>query len=239
MSLCTIILTQTCEELITQGDKYYEAYDNPSALKLYQQAYLQCPGSFEAMVKFGQLLNDVGLQKKGENARKYFSRALELSNEMIQEFGDSAQSYFLKSYSAANLALASGGRTKVRLSRLVVDNAKKSIALDSDYVRPYVVLGGYFREVATASGFLKGLARIFYGSIPEGTLEDSEQILQKALSLDPNNIYAHYELAQTYIEMGRRQDARYHLQTVMDLHPTNFQAKQIQKKSREMLERIG
>ena len=73
------------------------------------------------------------------------------------------------------------------------------------------------------------------GSIPEGTLEDSERVLQKALCLDPGNIYAHYELARTYIEMGRQQDARDHLQTVLDLHPDDFQSNQIQKKSREML----
>lgn len=232
-------LTQECSQLIAEGDSFYADFDNARALQLYQQAYRQCPESFEAITKTGQLLNDRGLELTGDSAVYYYSRALELSETMIAKYPDSAQSYFFRSYSAGNLARASSGRKKVRMSRVVVENAEKSISLDSNYSRPYVVLGGYYREVATASSFLKFLARILFGSVPDGTLEDSERVLLQALEIDPENIYAHFELGKTYMQMDRPDRARIHLERVLELPAQNYYGQVMQRKSRELLDDLG
>ncbi|MFP4163073.1 MAG: tetratricopeptide repeat protein [Chitinispirillaceae bacterium] len=230
------VKAQECSRLLEQGDEYYAQFDNRQALEYYRRAHQQCPESFEAITKTGQLLNDMGLQLTGDSAVEYYRRALRLSDTIIAQFPDSAQSYFFRAYSAGNLARVSSGREKVRLSRLVVENAEKSIALDSTYSRPYVVLGGYYREVATANSFLKFLARMIYGSVPDGTLEDSEASLLQALRLNPENIYAHFELGKTYLEMDRPEDAQKHLERVLKLPVQNYYGQVMKQKSREMLE---
>ena len=101
-----------------------------------------------------------------------------------------------------------------------------------------MIRGAFYREVATASSVERSLARIFLGGIPEGTLEDSERVLRIALRLEPDNIYAHLEIGQTLIELERTEEARTHLQRVLDLPKTGHQDRELKDQAREILDRL-
>ena len=91
--------------------------------------------------------------------------------------------------------------------RSIEADIKRSIKNDPTFAPAYVILGRFYREIALANPFLKAIARLFFGGVPEGTLHDSEQILQKALALSPGNLYAHMELARTEVAMHNRKEA--------------------------------
>ena len=127
---------------------------------------------------------------------------------------------------------------RVPFAMIVEGNIRKSIAVGPPFSPAFVVLGGYCREVAAASPFLKMLVRLFYGWDPEGTLVESEQALQNALKLDPGNIYAHLELARTYAAMGKKPEAVDLLERMQGLPIAWHQDEKLKEEGRKMLKKL-
>ena len=71
------------------------------------------------------------------------------------------------------------------------------------------MLGIYYREVANLNWFLKNFAKAFFGGLPDGSNEDSEEALLKAIELVPTDIITYYELARTYEKMKKKDKERF------------------------------
>ncbi len=224
------------DSLLAAADNAYEAYENAQALETYREAYRRCPDSYEALMKLTRAYNDVAEEVQEDNAEDIFRVALRHADTLRQKYPDSMMGYFLSAAVAGNLARTSGGEQKVRLSRVVEKNARKAIELDSTYSPSYVILGSYYREVATTGGWLKTIARLLYGELPDGSLEDSRRVLEKALELDPENPYAHLAMAETLLEMDKDPSARDHLQTVLELPVTSHYDPVLKREARELLQ---
>ena len=74
----------------------------------------------------------------------------------------------------------------------------------SDYL-PYVILGIYNRQIGALSWFERLFANTFFGDVPEGSFEESEKMLFKALELQPGIVIATFHLSLTYKETGEEE----------------------------------
>lgn len=246
----TPLLAEDYTTLVEKGDKYYEQFDNMKALEEYKKAYELSPDSFEALMKLTRAYNDVGEDIKGirfrqedkvipDKAGEYFEKATQYVELLNKKFPDKAESYFFLAVTYGNLAIFKGGKEKVRLARDVEKNAKKTIEIDPEFAPAYIVLGVYYRRVADLNWFLKQFAKTVFGGLPNGSNEDSEKMLLKAIELDPQIIYAYYELVKTYEAMKKKDKAKEHLKKILELPITDHQDEAIKKEAEREMERLG
>jgi tetratricopeptide (TPR) repeat protein len=222
----THLYANGCQTQIEMGDKYYRQFDNFEALKDYEEAYKICPESHEVLFKLTRAYNDVGEDlemaagsdgsKSGE-VEGYFENAIKYAKLLLDKFPHEATTYFLLAASHGNLALFKGGKEELILGRDVEEYALKAIEIDPNFNQAYVVLGIYYREVASLNGLKKVYAESFLGGLPGRTLEDSQRVLMKALELSPASPYVHYDLARTYEELGEKEKAIEHYNRVIEL----------------------
>jgi len=214
-----------CNSFIENGDSYHERYENALALREYEMAYQMCPDNFEALVKLTRAYDDCGEDLKGikpdENrpieAEKYFQDAVKYSEILLQKFPEKLETYFLSALSYGNLSRYKEGKEKVVLARYIEEYAKKAIEVDPNFAPAYVVLGIYYREVASLNGLKKAIANGLMGGLPTGTFGESIETLNKALNLSPQSPYVHFDLARTYEEMNKVDKAIEHYQKVIEL----------------------
>jgi len=209
---------ESCDSLAALGDTSYAQYKNVQALNYYEKAYEKCPNHYETLFRVARTLNDVGEDKSDPS---YYRKAIEKADILISNFPDSLQGYFLKAAASGNLALSAEATEKVKISRNVHSNIKKALDINPDYAPAHVILGSYYREVASANSTLKFLANTFLGGIPEGSMDDALSHLKKALSLEPQNIYAHLEIAKVYKSIGKEDLARSHLKKIQSIPNSN------------------
>ncbi|NIP31470.1 MAG: hypothetical protein GTO02_18080, partial [Candidatus Dadabacteria bacterium] len=154
MVINAIILTELTafgdelSSIIKKGDKYYNDFNNLSALQEYSKAFNIDPESFEILMKLTRAYNDVGEDYKeqgSELAESYFFYAFDYAVKMQDLFPLRAETYFYLAASRGNLALYKGGKDKVKLGRDVEKYAKKAIELKPDYGEPHVALGVFYR----------------------------------------------------------------------------------------------
>lgn len=227
-----------CKALIDSGNVYYNAFQTEQALELYREALEKCPRDFNALFKVIRTLDDRGEELEKKKAMPYFREAYKLSDTMLFLFPDSGKSYFLKAVSAGNIARYERIRAQIKLSQIIEQNAKKAVALAPNYAPAYVLLGIFYREVASVTHFQRHLARAFFGKVPQGTFEDSRRCLLKAIELQPDGMFAHYQLAQTELKLKSRDEAIRNLERTIELTPANKVEKTAQEKARKQLSEL-
>lgn len=197
----------SCKDLIDSGDSLYAVFDNVTALDRYTRAHALCPNTYGALMKMTRALIDVGEDREGKGSETFYRKAMLCTDTLHFRYPDSSQTYFLRAVAAANLFGFERGRRKLELAAVIRSNAEKSIESAPMFAPAYVVLGAYYRGVATANPLEKMLAGMVYGSVPAATLADSRRTLEKALLISPQNIYANLELAKTLVALEKKKDA--------------------------------
>lgn len=228
------------EEYIKQGDSYYQNFDLINAINMYEEAYKLAPENYTVLLKITRGYNDLAeyyYEKRDEiNSEKTILKALTLAEKFAGFYPDSAMVYSLLSMSYGNLALHKGGNEKVKLAYKIKENAEKSLSLKPDNYLAYIILGIWHRQIASINWFERAFANTFYGDIPEGSLEESEKMLIKALSIKPGVIIAMFHLSLTYREMDEEEKEIQILEKILALPEKDFRDKYAKRKAKERLE---
>lgn len=195
--------------LIRHGDAFYQQFDNFNALASYKKALEKIPEDFECQRKVIRAYNDVGEDLSSKESEPYYEKAVQQAEELQKRFPGKAESYYWLAVSYGNLSLLRGSKEKVKLSGFVEKNVQKAIALNPYYADAYVVLGIYYKEVASLNSFLKAFARLFFGDLPEGTYDDALRSFRRAIALQTTRpVYTYFLLGHAYEDMGQPEKAK-------------------------------
>lgn len=230
------------DALVAAGDAAFEVLDNAGASRLFEEARAAAgdPTPFGLLARLSRTRNDYGMDLVAEGREEDGERELEIALayalELTERHPDRAESWFLLAAGYGNMALFKGGREKVRIGRAVEEYCLKAIALDPDFAPPYAVLGIFYREIAELNWVQRTLARTLFGGLPDGSYERSEELLRRAVALDPAMPLGYFELGRTLYRSGRREDARPWLEQAITLEPVSTLDVRNAAEARQLLE---
>jgi tetratricopeptide (TPR) repeat protein len=239
---CTSIFSQDLNSIISTGDSLYNGFNIYEAFKYYQKAYETAPQNYQSLLNISKIYNAAGELKRRESkpdtAEAYFNKAIKLSEKFIKFFPDSSLAYTYSAISYGNLARFVGGKERLTYAKKIETNAKKAIEMDSSNALPYIVLGAYFREIARLSWIERTFANILYGSVPDGSYEDSEKMLKKALKINPKIITANFQMALTYRAMDKVEQEKEYFNKVLSFPLYDFRDQHLKNAAKRILSSI-
>jgi tetratricopeptide (TPR) repeat protein len=163
-----------------------------------------------------------------------YQKALTLADAALSADTMSAHAHLAKAVAEARIALNAGTKERVERSRAVKAHADRAIEIDSTLDGAYHTRARWYREVADLGFLERTFVKAVYGGLPEASFEQAVADFKRAIELHPERFH-HLELAKTYLKMGREEDARAELMTVVDLPPTDPFAEKYGNQAREML----
>jgi tetratricopeptide (TPR) repeat protein len=216
---------------IERGDALYRNFDNEGALREYESAYLAAPTDFTVLARMIRIYNDQGrLQLYVDGGgRENSLKAVEYADRMLELYPERAETYFWLALAKGSTARFYGISEKARIGKSVEEYAIKAIELDSTYSHAYMILGIFYRMAGDLSWIEKLVARTVFGTDFEGTYEQSVEMLQKAIALDPANIYAYYELGRTFRSLEQNEDALKAYRTVLAMTAHSLREQKLQE----------
>ena len=237
-----IIFPNSYEEFIAKGDSFYVSFDLQHALINYQNAFDIKPQDYSVLLKLTRICNDLGEYyyelRDEKSSEKVVYQAVAYAEKFYALFPDSAKVYTYLAWSYGNQALFEGGKEKIKLAHKIKDNAEKAIRMDSTDYLPYIILGIYNRQIGALSWFERLFANTFFGDVPDGSFEESEKLMLRALSIQPGIVIAAFHLSLTYKEMGNEKKEIEMLEQVVNLPEKDFRDKFAKRKSKARLEEI-
>ncbi len=238
----TIFAADGYKDYIAKGDSLYKLFEFDAALTQYKKAYEIAPNEFAVLMKLTKIYNDLGEeyyeQRNEEKSEIAVNKALDFALKFRENFPDSAKVYSHLAWSYGNVALYKGGNEKVKLAHEIKNNAEESIRRDPDDYLPYIILGIYHRQIASLSWLERLFANTFFGDVPDGSFEESEKYLLKALELNPGIVIAAFHLSLVYRETDDEQKEIITLKKILEMPEKDFRDKYAKQKSKLRLKEL-
>lgn len=208
---------------LARGDSLMAALDTPRAIEAYRQGIAASPDDPVLLWRAARALSNRTAETPGrEGDEPFHQEAVELARRAVAAGPEVARTHTTLATALGRYGHWLALECRVRCAGRIVDMGKegygatrRAIALDPYDYAPFVVLGRFHRELSTVPLVVKVIARTFLGGYPPVSLEASAQNLERAIRLDPDDVTAHFELARTYAEMGRDDEARVQLRAAL------------------------
>jgi tetratricopeptide (TPR) repeat protein len=217
------LAAQTPAEHIARGDSAQPFLHPDVALQHYQAALVEDSLSFEANWKAARAISDVAKQLLGDSlkaqrdslyseGRRYAERALRIDSTR-------AQGHYAVALVLGRLSRTRGGKERVRFARIIFDEATRAVQLDSTLDPAYHILGAWHAEVKRLSWFQRTAAKLLFGAgfMGKASWDEAVKNLERAVALNPENIYHRLELAEVYEDIGQYSKAREQYERIASL----------------------
>ena len=207
---------------LAAGDAARCERNGAQALTHYREALALDTANYTANWKASRVLVDIGLSlPKDQKARRdsLYAEARRFAERAVRSDPNGADGHYMVAVAIGRVALNMGPRERVRLARVIRDEALRATELNPRHDGALHVLGRWNAEIERLPGLTKFFARTFLGAsiFSEATWENSEMYFTQAVALEPDNIYHHLDLAETLVDMEKYPEARTHLERVAAL----------------------
>lgn len=237
------VFAQASFEDFNKGKEFYKSFDLRNAAIEFEKAFKTSPNNYYVLQSVARVFNDLGEDyyeiRDEKNAEISVNKAVKYAELFAKQFPDSAKVYALLAMSYGNLAMYRGGNEKIKLAYKIKENAEKSIRMNPNDYLPYIILSVYHRQIASLNWFERAFANTFFGQVPDGSLEESEKMMLRALSIQPNVVIAMFHLSLTYKEMDNEKKEIEWLKKVINAPINDFRDKYAKRKARERLKELS
>ena len=207
---------------LKQGDAEERLGHTRAALACFRKAEERDPKNVAVLLRIAKQYSDLVGQTKPDSAAQVIGeKALDYSKRAVEIDPKSAKGHLSLAVSYGRLTDYVSNKTKLEYSKLIKEEALKSLELDPTDDFGWHVLGRWHFGVANVGSVLKTMARLVYGGLPPASNEDAAKCLKKAVELAPKRIIHHSELARIYEAMGKKDLAAKEWQTVLSLPTTD------------------
>jgi tetratricopeptide (TPR) repeat protein len=235
---------QTAADQILRGDEAYARFDDAKALEEYLAAVKLEPENYEALWKTARAYFDLGdlMEPKDKNAveeqRKLFTESYKNARQAVRVNPDDTWGHFFFSAAQGKYVLTQGKKEQINASKNIKAEIEKAIELDPKNDFAYHALGLWHRTMAEIGGAKRLFGGIIYGSIPKGSMEESEKFFKKAIELRPDYTNHHLELGRTYLAMKNYDLAKQEFQKTLELPVTTSKCSMNKKEAQLELDAL-
>jgi tetratricopeptide (TPR) repeat protein len=231
--------------LIKEADRLHAAFKPKEATTELEKVLQLDPVNVEALAKLARAHIDIGdlipesQPDWKERRMREYRQAESYARQVIKTNPGSTWGYF---YLAVSLGMMAGllpVNTQIEMAEEIRIATEKAIALDPQNGFAYHVYGVWHRRMAEIGKMKRVVASLLYGrTLPTGDLDKSVEFLKKAVSLNPNVIVSHLELARSLAAREEWSAARAQLDKVAELPIKYSDDSQHKQKALELLEEI-
>ena len=217
--------------------------DYAAALPALRAALQENPGDYDVRCWMARLLMDSSQLVAGsgptEHARLLSEEALAHARAAVAARARGAEGWFQVGRAIGTLSRLAGGSESVGMARESKSAFETALSLDPRHAGALHGLARWHRSVAGLSAAERLAASLFFGGLPPASREEAVLLLRRAAAVEPAVLEHHLELARTYVELGRADSARVHLETVLGLPGTRRGDSARREEARRMLDGLG
>ena len=203
-----LLFSQDVSQLLKEAQRQESLLRENEAFLKYAEVLKFDPGNIVALWKCSELCSRIGArQADKDKMQPYFSAARNYASAALRVNQNSSEANCAMAFALGRISRISTTKERVILAKDVKYYAENAIRLDPSNFRAYHILGRWNYDVSDLSMAERSFARMFYGKIPDASLEDAITDFEKSRALYPGFILNYYELARSYHRMGQDKKA--------------------------------
>jgi Tfp pilus assembly protein PilF len=238
------LAAQSAVDHLQAGDRFFARFDDAQALAEYEQAARLDPDSYEALWKTAQAYMNVGdrLSHRDKNAEatrlRYFQTSEKYLRDAVRLNPNDSRVHFMLSAVLGREVPSLGRREQIALAYKIKTEIDKALALDPENDLAWHALAYWNRTLAEVGGAVRFIGSIIYGKIPKGSYEEAVKYFQRAIALNPEYCNHHIELARTYLDLKRKDQAAREYRVAMACPDLTSQCAHFKERARRELAKL-
>ena len=232
-----IVFAQNKDDLFQKGLQCKKQNNIDEALFCFQQLLKSDSANVEFLTYGSMFYSKKGNEFSDENTRHtYFNTGLYLAKKAIVLDPNFAESHYCMALALGRINEFAEIKAKIANSKEIKWHIDETLRLNPAHAGAYHLLGRWNRTIANFGAVEKMMINSMYGGVPKGaTLESALNAFIKAVAFEPEYKLHQYELAQTYLEMGKQGNAKVWFQRTLKLKSMNASELLIDEKCQKAL----
>ena len=207
---------------LARGDEAYSRRQLAAANAEYAAALMESPKDIRALCRLVRAESELAEDTTADAQRGLIAAAVEHARSAVAAAPDSASGHVWLAVALGRQSQHEGPRARLALAREIKSEADRALAIDPACGRAFHVRGVWNRSLATLNFIERAAANAMLGGVPKGaSVENAIADLEQAVSLEPEYVNHHLELARTYHLAHRDADARREVEKALALAPTS------------------
>lgn len=194
---------------MTSGDAAFFRIAYPEAKETYEAALRSAPDDPRLLWRLARVSVCAAEVEPEESRRALLLKEAEsFARKCIAVEPGCGEGHTWLAASLGYTALEAGMGEQVKLSRELIEETDKAIALNPGDDAAYSIRGSFYRALGNVGWLKRQLAALLLGEIPSGGFPEAEASLLTAIALAPDIMRHHYELGILYLDWGKTAEAR-------------------------------
>jgi tetratricopeptide (TPR) repeat protein len=230
---------QDSRVLIRDADNLEASLKEAAAYDKFKQVLKIDPRNYYALWKCSELCSRIGnRQATKEKKADFFNAGRIYAETAIKINPNAADGYYALSVAMGRRSLIESGKERVKAIKEIKTNAEKALRINPNYWRAWHVMGKWYYEVSNLNPLEKAALRIFYGGLPEASLDESIKAYEKAQKLEPDFALNFLELAKAYKRNNQNEKAIELLKKLPSIPNKTEDDPRIKDEGRQLLDTI-
>lgn len=232
---------QNNEALFQRGLQCKKENNISDALQCFQQLLKTDSNNIEFLTYSSIFYSKKGNEFNDQQTREsYFNTGLYLAKKALTINPHFAESNYCMALALGRMNEFADTKTKIANSKQIKFYIDETLRINPAHAGAYHILGRWNRTIANFGTVEKLMINNFYGGVPPGaSLEAALNAFIKATAFEPEFKLHQYELAQTYLDMGKQVNAKVWFQKALKIKSTNASDKQIDEKCLKALSELN
>lgn len=213
------VYAQSKDELFQKGLQCKKENNINDALLCFQQLLKSDSGNIEFLTYGSMFYSKKGNEFIDEQTRHtYFTTGHYLAKKALILDVNFADSHYCMALALGRINEFADTKTKIANSKEIKYHIDEALRINPAHAGAYHILGRWNRTIANFGSLERMMINSLYGGVPKGaTLDGALQAFIKAVAFEPEFKLHQYELAQTYLEMGKNVNAKVWFQKALKI----------------------
>ncbi len=227
---------QDINAMLAEAVKLEAKPDESAAFEKFKIILKYDPDNLRALVHCSELCSRIGNRQKNEKLRdKYYEVAVNYAKKALQLYPGSDDANVALAIATGRTVLVKSGKEKIAAVKDIKRYAETALKINPSNFKAWHIIGKWHYEVSNLNMMEKAAVKIFYGGVPESSLQASINAYEKAKSLKDGFLLNYLELAKAYKRNGEKQKAIAHLKQLLPLPAQTEDDPRIKNEARELL----
>ena len=190
---------QDFNAIVKEADRLEAIPNEKGALHEFKEALKLQPLNLYALAKCSELCSRIAGREQNEQAKDNYNQAsIVYARTAMKLYPNTDEANVAIAIAVGRTMLKKSGKEKLAIAREIKQYADMAVKANPNNFKAWHVLGKWNYEISNLSAFERGIAKVFLGGVPQGSLKNSIAAYEKARTLNPNFALNYLELARAY-----------------------------------------
>lgn len=234
------VISQDLNSMIKEADRLEAIPNEKEALHQFKEILKIQPVNLYALCKCSELCSRIaGRETTTKSKDSYNEAAIIYGKTALRLYPNSDEANVAVAIAVGRTLLKKSGKEKVSIVKEIKQYADMALKINPNNFKAWHVLGKWNYEIYNLSGIERTLVKVFYGGLPEATLNDCIAAYEKAKSLNPKFALNYLELARAYHKKSDNEKAVSLLKYLLTLPTQTEDDPRIKKEAEKLIKSWG